>query len=87
MSKTNFLKNLAAQLSEALPSHMSALKNDFEKNCHAVLTSTFTKFDLITREEFDTQNKVLARTRKKIEELEAQVKLLEAQLNEKRTKS
>lgn len=86
MSKANFLKNLAAQLSEALPSHIGALKKDFEKNCHGILSSTFAKFDLVTREEFDTQTKVLGRTRKKLEELEAHLKELEAQLNSKRRK-
>ncbi len=78
MSKTSFMKNLASQLSEALPSHVSALKKDFEKNCQAILTKAFAKFDLVTREEFDIQTKVLARTRKKLEELEKHLKELEA---------
>lgn len=72
------MKNLASQLSEALPSHVSALKKDFEKNCQAILTKAFAKFDLVTREEFDIQTKVLARTRKKLEELEKHLKELEA---------
>jgi len=83
MSKTSFLKNLAEQLSSALPSHIGTLKKDFEKNCHATLTKAFAKFDLITREEFDTQTKVLARTRKKLEELEAHLKKLETSLTKK----
>ena len=83
MLKTNFLKNLASQLSEALPSHIGALKKDFEKNCHGILTNAFAKFDLVTREEFDTQNKVLSRTRKKLEELEAEIKELEKLLQDK----
>ncbi len=70
MSKTDFLKTLANQLTNALPSHVGTLKKDFEKNCHAILAKTFTKFDVVTREEFDTQTKVLARTRKKLEELD-----------------
>lgn len=83
MSKTQFLKNLAAQLSDALPSHIGALKKDFEKNCHGILTKAFTKFDLVTREEFDTQTNVLSRTRKKLEELETQIKELENTLKDK----
>jgi BMFP domain-containing protein YqiC len=86
MTKTNFLKNLAAQLSESLPSHLSAFKKDFEKNCHGVLSKAFTKFDLVTREEFDTQTKVLSRTRKKLEELECHIKELESLLKTKRSK-
>ena len=77
MLKASFLKMLAGQLSGALPSHLGALKKDFEKNCQAVLTKAFTKFDLVTREEFDTQTKVLQRTRKKLEEIEAHIKELE----------
>lgn len=86
MSKTNFLKDLAAQLTEALPTHLSTLKKDFEKNCSRVLNKAFTKFDLVTREEFDTQTKVLARSRKKLEELEAHIKKLESLLKNKRQK-
>lgn len=86
MSKTNFLKNLAAQLTDALPSHIGTLKKDFEKNCQRILAQTFAKLDLVTREEFDTQTKVLARTRKKLEELEKILKELEAQLHDKRRK-
>lgn len=84
--KPNFLKQLAAQLSEALPPHVSTLKKDFEKNCHGILSKTFAKFNLITREEFDSQSKVLLRTRKKLEELESQLEKLESLLKNKRRK-
>lgn len=83
MKKNYLLKDLASKLSEALPSHLSALKKDFEKNCHHILTTTLTKLDLVTREEFDTQTKVLARTRKKLEEMEAHLKILEGLLKRK----
>ena len=86
MSKTNFLKHLVSQLTESLPSHVGTLKKDFEKNCHSILTKAFTKFDLVTREEFDTQTKVLARTRKKLEELESHLKALESLLKNKHAK-
>ena len=84
MVKTNFLKNLATQLTESLPSQLNALKKDFEKNCHAILTKAFSKLELVTREEFDTQSKVLLRTRKKLEELETHIKALEKIMREKR---
>ncbi len=86
MSKTNFLKNLANQLSDALPSHIGTLKKDFEKNCHHILSKAFAKFDLVTRDEFDTQTKVLLRTRKKLEELETHLKTLETLLKKKNHK-
>lgn len=85
MPKIDFLKKLSEQLTDIIPSHLGTLKQDFEKNCQAILTKTFTKFDLVTREEFDTQTKVLQRSRQKLEELEAQVKYLEDQLEKKST--
>jgi hypothetical protein len=48
-----------------------------------MLSKAFHKFDLVTREEFDTQSKVLLRTRKKMEELESHIKELEALLKHK----
>ncbi|MBA3661410.1 MAG: accessory factor UbiK family protein [Gammaproteobacteria bacterium] len=76
MSNSNFIKNLASQLSELLPTQIEALKKDFEKNCHAQLLQIFNKFELVTREEFDTQTKVLLRTRKKLSDLEKQIEAL-----------
>ena len=81
MLKANFLKTLANQLTEALPTHISTAKKDVEKKCQLVLNKAFTKLDLVTREEFDIQTKVLIRTRKKLEELQKQLKTLEDCLN------
>lgn len=86
MSKKQFLKNLAEQLTGALPSHVGSLKKDFEKNCQSILSKAFAKFDLVTREEFDVQTKVLLRTRKKLEELEHHLKDLEKLLHGKHDK-
>ena len=44
--------------------------SDIEENINALLQSTFTKLDLISREEFDVQTQVLKRTRLKLEDLE-----------------
>lgn len=76
-NKANFLKKLVTQLTEALPEHIGTLEKDFKKNCTAILEKAFTKFDIVTREEFDTQTKVLARTRKKLDELEEHIRALE----------
>lgn len=86
MPKKNFLNTLASELTAALPTHLSTLKKDIEKSFHTILHQTFTKFDLVTREEFDVQTKVLARSRKKLEELEQHIKKLEATLKKKREK-
>lgn len=50
---------------------------DIEKNVKAVLGSAFARLDLVTREEFDVQREVLARTRAKLEALETRIAELE----------
>jgi BMFP domain-containing protein YqiC len=82
MEKPKFLNELAQKLCDALPPGLHTMKKDVEKNFHAVLQSTFNKLDLVTREEFDTQTKVLARSRKKIEDLEMKIKDLEKAIEE-----
>jgi len=50
---------------------------DLEKNLKALLASLFSRLDLVSREEFDVQREVLARTRAKLAELEAKLADLE----------
>jgi len=83
MDKLQFLNDLAKKLCDTLPQGFQTLKKDTEKNIHAVLQTAFTKLDLVTREEFDTQTKVLARSRKKIEQMEAKITELEKIIEEK----
>jgi BMFP domain-containing protein YqiC len=52
---------------------------DIEKNLRALMNAAFTKMDLVTREEFDVQVELLARTRAKLDELERRVAGLEQQ--------
>lgn len=77
MDKLKFLNDLNKKLCDALPESAHTLKKDIEKNFHTLLQNTFNKLDLVTRDEFDAQTKVLARSRKKIESLEEKVKELE----------
>ena len=77
MLKTTILKKLAEELTGSLPTHLKSVKKDLEQNCQLILSKAFAKLDLVTREEFDVQAKVLARTRQKLEELEAILKTLE----------
>jgi ubiquinone biosynthesis accessory factor UbiK len=51
---------------------------DVQRNLKATLTAQLAKLDLVTREEFDIQAQVLARTREKLTALEARVAQLEA---------
>ncbi len=55
--------------------------NDVEKNLRTLLSGFFSRLDLVTREEFDIQTKVLARTRDKVASLEARVAILERRLD------
>lgn len=83
MNKPNFLRDLSKSLCEALPDNLHTLKNDLAKNFHSVLQNAFNKLDIVNREEFDAQTKVLARSRQRIEKLEAEVRELESLLKEK----
>lgn len=70
MIDSKFLEDIAKKISKAIPAGVKELKTDVERNVHAVLKTTFGKLDLVTREEFDAQVKVLARTRAKLDKLE-----------------
>jgi ubiquinone biosynthesis accessory factor UbiK len=78
MMDTGKLDELARKLFDALPGGARELRADVEKNFRSALQSGFAKMDLVTREEFDVQSAVLARTRAKLESLEKQVAALEA---------
>jgi len=80
MLDAKFLDDIAKRLGNAMPGAAKAVQADIEKNLHAATQSVFAKLDLVTREEFDVQTKVLARSRAKIEQLEQQVAELEARL-------
>jgi BMFP domain-containing protein YqiC len=66
-----------AKMSELLKNSPA---KDIERNMKAMLSQGFSKLDLVTREEFDTQTQVLVRTRARLEELEQRVVQLEAKL-------
>ncbi|MBS1160556.1 MAG: hypothetical protein H6R15_2975 [Proteobacteria bacterium] len=73
---------LDPKILEDFGAKMSALfanspAKDIEKNAKAVLGGFLAKLDLVTREEFDVQAQVLARTREKLKDLESRVEALE----------
>ncbi len=74
------LDDLARKVASSLPSGLRVLKEDIERNLRAALEAALAKMDLVTREEFDVQSAVLARTREKLQRLEAQVGELERQV-------
>jgi len=76
MLNAKFFEDISAKLSEAVKNSPA---KDIEKNVHALLMQGFAKLDLVTREEFDIQAQVLARTREHLTALELRVAELEAQ--------
>lgn len=73
----SFLTELQDRVQQVL---QQSPAKDLEKNMKAMLNQGFAKLDLLTREEFEVQAEVLARTRAKLEALEARVAELEARL-------
>jgi BMFP domain-containing protein YqiC len=69
--------DLQARVSDLLKNSPA---KDVERNVKAMLSQGFSKLDLVTREEFDTQTQVLVRTRARLEELERRVAELEQKL-------
>ena len=71
------IENLARKLAAAVPEGLRSMREDLESNFRAVLSASLSKLDLVTREEFEVQEAVLARTREKLEALEAKLDELE----------
>lgn len=74
MLDPKILEEFGAKMSTLLANSPA---KDIEKNAKAMLGGLFGKLDLVTREEFDVQAQVLARTREKLKALEARVEALE----------
>ncbi len=71
------IDDLARRLSNLVPPGMQQAREDLEQNIKATLQMSLSKLDLVTREEFDVQAQVLARTREKLQALEARLEALE----------
>jgi BMFP domain-containing protein YqiC len=76
MINKEFLQTLSARLAEILP-NPGPVREDLQKQFYSLLQSSFGKLNLVTREEFDAQLKVLERTERQLAELEAKLAELE----------
>ena len=72
------IDELARRLLERLPPALRSMQADLESNFRAVLRERLSKLDLVTRDEFDAQARVLERTRAQLEALEARLSALES---------
>jgi len=75
MEKTAFLDDLQQRLASLIEGTPAA---DLQRNLKAVLSQQFAQLELVTREEFDAQARVLARSREKLQELERRLAELES---------
>ena len=71
------VENIARKLAEAVPEGLRSMREDLEQSFRSVLRASLSKLDLVTREEFEVQEAVLAKTREKLGKLEAEVRKLE----------
>jgi BMFP domain-containing protein YqiC len=79
------LDDLAQRLASAMPKGIQMLQEDINRNLRASLESGLARLDLVTREEFEVQSAVLARSREKLATLETRIAELEHLLATTRT--
>jgi BMFP domain-containing protein YqiC len=80
------LDDLARRMAASMPKGMQVLQEDLSRTFRATLEAGLARLDLVSREEFDVQAAVLARTRAKIEDLAARVAKLEEAARARPTK-
>ncbi|MCG6867425.1 MAG: accessory factor UbiK family protein [Gammaproteobacteria bacterium] len=78
MIDARVLDEFAHRMAKLMPEGLTNLQAEAEKNSRALLEAMFKRLDLVTREEYDVQVAVLARTREKLAALEARVSSLES---------
>lgn len=76
------IDSIADRIANSIPPGLNNFKDDMEKNVHALLQSALSKLDLVSREEFEVQKAVLAKTRLRLEELEKRVEELEKKISQ-----
>lgn len=77
MDMNNFFNDLQNKINQAIENSPA---KDIEKNVKSMMTQGFSKLDLVTREEFDIQAQILAKTRSRLEAVEARLAELEARV-------
>ena len=68
------IKELIESITSLLPTNAGEVKDDFKDNLKILLNDYLRKINVVTREEFDTQNAVLKKTRSKLDEIEKKLK-------------
>lgn len=76
----NVINRILDRLSERLPEGMGELGQDIQHSVSSTLQESFAKMELVTRDEFEVQKKVLLRTRERLEALEQTLSAIENQI-------
>ena len=71
------INRLSTKINELLPPGLQQTKADFDARLKSLLQQQLANYEMVSREEFDIQARVLARTREKLEAIEARLKELE----------
>ena len=71
------IEDIARRLMERIPPALRSVQADLESNFRAILRERLSQLDLVSRDEFDAQARVLARTRERLEALEARLAAME----------
>ncbi len=77
MIDPKLIDDLAKRVANGMPAGLQLLHEDLQKNIRSALEAGLGHLDLVTREEFELQRAVLARTREKLDQLEKQLENLE----------
>lgn len=77
MAESRKVEEIAARLAQALPPGLKTLRAELEDNFRAILRANLERFDLVSRDRFDAQAELLARTQAKLEGLEERLAELE----------
>lgn len=80
MLNQDFIEQLSRKAADLFPL-ASDMRDDVESKMEALLQKSFSRLNLVTREEFDARAEALQRTQATISQLEARVAELEAALN------
>ncbi len=83
MIDAKIIDDLADKMSQIIPPEMKNMHDQMRQQFKQLLQAQLAKMELVTREEFDIQTRVLQKTRQKLTELEQQVAELEQQLGSK----
>ncbi len=77
MPDSKRFEDIIQRLNDAVPDALRDIDHDLKGKFRAILQGSLAQLDFVTREEFDTQTKVLARTRQKLDTLEKEISQLQ----------